>query len=178
MKKLQETINYIIDCFQRTDSISKLGKVKLAKILWFADKEFMYQYSKSITNTEYIKLPNGPVPKKFDNILAQMEKEGIIHKIEMSLFNSKKQICYTSLQKPNLKSFEPQEIQVLDSVIYELKNKKAKKLSELTHDSLWESANNGDIMPVESVFLRDLCQPTQEDIKWAMDIANKVQGAN
>ena len=38
MEKIHAVIHYIVDSFQQADSISKLGKVKLAKILWFSDR--------------------------------------------------------------------------------------------------------------------------------------------
>lgn len=75
-KKIYEIINYIVGCFK--DNPSKLGKVKLAKILWFADREFMYKYHSELTGLEYQKLPFGPVPKKYDQILNDMQKKNLI----------------------------------------------------------------------------------------------------
>jgi len=41
MKRLYNLVHYIIN--RQTDiDFKKLGKVKLNKILWFADREYMY----------------------------------------------------------------------------------------------------------------------------------------
>lgn len=166
MEKIHAVIHYIIDSFQQADSISKLGKVKLAKILWFADREFMYEYHKSITGIQYVKLANGPVPKKYDMILSEMKEEGIIHQYQINKFG-KPQQCFISLKKPSLEVFSKEEIKVLDNIIYELKNKSATKLSDVTHDSLWENREVGEVMPIESVFCRDIVEPNEDDIAWA-----------
>lgn len=166
MKKICEVIHYIIDSFQQADSVSKLGKVKLAKILWFADREFMYEHHKSITGIDYVKLPNGPVPKKYDAILDEMKDNGVIHQYQIKKFD-KTQQCFVSLKDPNLEVFNKEEIKVLDNVIYELKDKSASKLSNLTHDSLWKNREIGEIMPIESVFCRDITEPNEDDIAWA-----------
>ncbi|MEE6629137.1 type II toxin-antitoxin system antitoxin SocA domain-containing protein, partial [Campylobacter coli] len=50
------------------------NKAKLNKILWFADRAFMYKNYASLTQTSYIKNPQGPVVKKLENILTSLEK--------------------------------------------------------------------------------------------------------
>lgn len=166
MEKIHAVINYIIDSFQQADSISKLEKVKLAKILWFADRKFMYEYHKSITDIEYVRLPNGPVPKRYEALLNEMQKNRIIYKYKINKCD-KTQQCFTSLKKPDLEAFSREEIKVLDTIIYELKDKTATELSSLTHDSLWENRENGEVMPIESVFCRDIVEPNEYDIAWA-----------
>ena len=59
------------------------------------------------------------------------------------------------------------EISLIDSVIFALKDEKAGNLSNLTHDSVWENTKQGNVMPVESVFLKDIEAPSPEDIEWA-----------
>ncbi|EMI4815717.1 hypothetical protein V6N98_001137 [Campylobacter upsaliensis] len=53
MTKLEKIMNYIIYSFR--DEPLKLGKLKLAKILWFSDRAFMYKYSEALTGLEYLK---------------------------------------------------------------------------------------------------------------------------
>ena len=164
-KKIYEIINYIISCFK--ENPSKLGKVKLAKILWFADREFMYKYHSELTGLEYQKLNFGPVPKKFEQILNTMQEKSYIV-IDENFKDDTKQTLFFSRKKPCLDEFNAKEIEILDKIIFSLKDKKANHLSKITHDDLYNSVQLGDIMPVESVFWQDIEIPNADDIKWAM----------
>lgn len=165
MEKLESIINYIIYCFR--DEPTKLGKVKLAKILWSCEREFMYKTHKRLSNLEFIKLNNGPVPKKYNKILDDMVLKGIIHSFNTIKFD-KKQTSFYSLIEPDMNDFQAIEISIIDSVVYSLWDKSASELSNMSHDSFWESTNMGDVMPVESVFMRDIQEPDENDIAWAM----------
>lgn len=165
MSKAFLIINYIIWAFQAEPK--KLSKVKLAKILWFADKEYMYKYCKHLSTLEYIKLPQGPVPKNYDKILKELENKGIIHSFSL-LSYGKKQICFHSLKEPCLDEFKPQEISILDKVIHTFYNQKSSTLSKKTHDELWDKLEMGELMPIESVFWQDIQSPSDEDIKQAL----------
>lgn len=170
--KTKKIIAYIIDYFQNNYSANELGLVKLNKILWFADRAFMYDYYKSITQGEYIRNPNGPVLKKLDKILSELEKDGYIKGIDIKK-GRYTQKSFKSIKKPDLKGIAAQEISIIDSIIAKLAPKSAKELSKETHDELWEKTKNGDIMPLESVFLKDIVEPTKKDIQEALKQLNK-----
>lgn len=170
MDKACAIINYIINAFQAEPK--KLSKVKLAKILWFADKEYMYKYYTSLSGLEYIKLPQGPVPKNYDKLLKDMENKAIIHTFDV-LSYGKKQICFHSLKEPDLEMFKAQEISILDKVISDVYNQKSTTLSKKTHDELWDKVKMGEIMPIESVFWQDIIPPNDEDIKQALQDLKK-----
>lgn len=164
MDKAEKVINYIIYCFRAKPK--KLSKVKLAKILWLCEKEFLYNAYKSLSDLDFIKMDYGPVPKKYNEILQQMQNKGII-KINNDVKYDKKITYFYSLQKPIINDFQALEIKVIDDVINEFRNKTAKKLSIMSHDNLWQNTKKGDIMPTESVFLRDVEIADENDIKWA-----------
>lgn len=177
MIKTKKIIVYIIDYFQNNYSPNKLGAVKLNKILWFADRAFMYEHYKSITQGEYIRNPNGPVLKKIDKILSELEKDGYIKGIGIKK-GRYTQKSFKSIKKPDLKGIAAQEINTIDSIMAELASKSARELSEQTHDELWEKTKNGDIMPLESVFLKDIVEPTKKDIQEALKQLNKKINAH
>lgn len=164
MNKTEAIIAYIINYFQRYDSPKNLGKVKLVKMLWFADREFMHKYYKPLTDLEYRKMPQGPMPTNIDKIIKSMEEQGIIHSFLVNKFGGYEQRSFTCLKEPNLDDFTSQEISILDEIIMQLYKKSAKQLSNQTHDELWESIEQGKIMPLESVFLQDIIPATSEDI--------------
>lgn len=161
--KTKAIIAYIINYFQCSGIANKLGKVKLVKILWFADREFMYKYYKQLTDLEYRKMPQGPMPTNIEKILKNMQEKGIIKPFHTSKYGYKQQ-CFLCLKEPDLNQFSAQEISILDKVIVELQNKSAKQISNQTHDELWNSIEQGKIMPLESVFLQDIIPATQDDV--------------
>ncbi|MDL0147656.1 Panacea domain-containing protein [Campylobacter felis] len=91
MTKLEKIINYIIYSFR--DEPLKLGKLKLAKILWFSDRAFMYKYSEALTDLEYIKMQYGPLPKntkKYLKSLKQKELYIFINQMLMAMMTKSK----------------------------------------------------------------------------------------
>ena len=61
------------------DKCDNLLKVKLMKLLNYSDMIFYKENGVSITGTQYVHLPFGPVPQYYDVIFGIMEKENIIH---------------------------------------------------------------------------------------------------
>jgi hypothetical protein len=163
MIRLRNAVHYIIH--SQTD-FAKLGKVKLNKILWFADREMMYNTGLSITHTSYIKLQNGPVPKKIEQILSALEKEKKIVRRDVFV-NGYTQNSFISIDEPDISDFSAVEISIFDKRINEVIAMSAKQVSDLSHDCSWKLAKMGEIMPVETVFLTDICKPTQQDIEEA-----------
>ena len=83
-----------------------------------------------------------------------MQEQGIIKTFEVS--NGYNQTSFICLKEPDLNNFSPQEIHILDSSILNLHKKSAKYLSKKTHDNLWEKIEQAQIMPLESIFLKDI----------------------
>ena len=172
MKKVEKVIIYILSHFNSEPK--KIGKVKLAKLLWFCEREYMYKYhAHLLDDLEFIKLDHGPVPKKYEKILKDMEKKNLIHVFEIPNFD-RTQISFHSLKEPDLSEFSAQEISVIDSVIYKLRDKTASELSKLSHDEFWDNTELGEVIPAEVVFAtKDVMHPTDDDVQWAMQVLEK-----
>ncbi|HEF6133440.1 TPA: SocA family protein [Campylobacter coli] len=163
MKKIENIIIYIINYFQTNYAPADLGKVKLNKILWFADRAFMYKNYASLTQTSYIKNPQGPVVKKMEHILNKLEKANFIKSFDVNKGDFQ-QTSFICLREPNLDDFTAKEISILDETINKFASRTAKELSEISHDECWEKTKDGDTMPIESVFLQDIVPATKEDV--------------
>ena len=165
MKKHEAIIAYIVKHFRESGVV----KTKLLKLLWFAHREFMYAYSKNLSELKFIKLPHGPVPKikeaqktlDHEKILSKMIDDGILKLENRNGYDYF--LCNIDIDVD--KFFEPSEICILDETLYELKNLSATKLSELSHDSQWNALNIGDTMLVESVFLRDVVEIPESELE-------------
>ncbi|RDU57088.1 hypothetical protein CQA49_00010 [Helicobacter sp. MIT 00-7814] len=163
MNKTKEAIIYIIDYFQKNFAPKDLGKVKLNKILWFANRAYMYKHYETITPNDFIKNPRGPVVKGLDKILKELEANGEIHS-----FNIQKgdfiQQSFTTAREANLNIFTAAEISVIDETINQYAKSTAKDLSDESHDESWEATKDGDVLLVESVFLQDIQKATLDNI--------------
>ena len=67
--RLWELILHIARC---SEGDSTFGKVKLAKILYYADFASYRDYGQPVTGASYKKLQFGPVPSDFLDILDEM----------------------------------------------------------------------------------------------------------
>jgi len=67
--KYAEVLRYLLSSEANND---KLGKVKLMKLLYYADFDHYAAHRQSLTGDRYFKLPYGPVPSKAEEILEDM----------------------------------------------------------------------------------------------------------
>lgn len=79
-ERLAELIVYIS---QKCANHRKFGATKLNKILFYADFGSFKKYGCSITGTEYMKLPNGPVPRQLVPQRKALLAANAIEEIEM-----------------------------------------------------------------------------------------------
>jgi hypothetical protein len=61
-----------------SDADGKIPKTKLAKLLYLIDFISYYEQSSSISNLEYRKLPLGPVPYEYFEILDELKNNDFI----------------------------------------------------------------------------------------------------
>ena len=107
-------------------------KVKLLKEMFYADFLCYKESCKSITGLEYAKLPLGPVPDGFENIIYKCIQDKVIdYKEELSLDSVK---CYiTSKKKFDSTIFNGEELEILEKVKNKFKDFGSAKIAEFSH---------------------------------------------
>jgi hypothetical protein len=165
-EKFKGLVHYI--CW-KCDAPSKLGAIKLNKILWFADIQSFAETGAPITGAAYVKRRLGPVPKPILPALREMEIENVIRIEEVEYYGrSKKQ--YISLVEPNLSLFSPEQLRLVDAVLHTITHgHTANSVSEATHDDIWKLANEGEEIPYYAVFASKLGKITEQDKQWALE---------
>lgn len=105
----------VICYFSNADEVTKLYKVKLMKLLWYADFLSYKKRDKSITGMVYRALPMGAVPIGHDSII---KLKGILFE-ELDMGDG---VAYRFLKTENnvYTTLEKQELQILDEVIARL----------------------------------------------------------
>jgi hypothetical protein len=146
----------------------KLGKVKLAKLLFFADLKAYKATNEPITGIDYLRMNLGPMPQGFDKVLDSMQRAKLIRKgrrnqtpflpakpYDLSVFSETEQMprSYVSLELASLDSEE--EVKELIAIANKLTATEIIEGSPELLASLKrgiEDARRGKLYPVDSLF--------------------------
>ncbi len=126
-----------------------LGKVKLAKLLFFTDAIAYHTLGHTITGEDYIKLPLGPVPCDYDETIGYMIEEGLIEqKFRPTL--KKEQEYYIPKKNADLHFFTKKEIEIMNEVSDIFQHRYTGEVVDLSHKFLpWDAIEIGEIISFE-----------------------------
>ena len=150
-RRLAELILYIAE---KCEHDPGFGAVKLNKILAFADFSSYFETGKPITGAEYMRLPQGPAPRRLLPIRGRLEDSHEIAVREVSVGKYQQQRI-VPLRRPDLSIFTAPEIAAVDKIIDFVWNRTAAAVSEFSHGIAWRVAANRESIPYEAVFLSD-----------------------
>ncbi len=171
LKKLKALVHYV--CSKCPDT-TLLGATKLNKILWYADAISLETRGVSITKETYIKRQLGPVPKHVLKVIEMLREDRAIA-VKSTPFHNYEKREFVSLKQPNISMFTPDEIRLIDDIIREICfNHTATSISSASHDRIWELADIGDELPLETVFASELDEVTETDVKWARQALSQI----
>ncbi|RYX84275.1 DUF4065 domain-containing protein [bacterium] len=116
-------------------NVSNIDKLKLYKILYFAEQKHLIEFGRPITGDAFIKMKYGPVPSfvkdKIENKL--LENDGSV--------NTDKNFVIAN-EYPDLDELSESDIKCLDDSIAENKDKSFGKLSFDSHKLAWNNAKD------------------------------------
>jgi hypothetical protein len=170
--RLRELILYIAERCQYQE---KFGATKLNKVLFYSDFLAYAKFGKPITGEEYFKLQYGPAPKRMVPVQEKMERAGDIV-IVKRMTRKGPQTRIIPKREATLSSFKPEEIALVDEIIFELEHKDAEEVSDFSHFFIgWQIAKDKETIPYETVFLTDLPEHdfTEHEIRKAEEIAQR-----
>jgi len=138
LNKVVEIINYY------ALKVSSLHKVKLMKMLWYADNLSYKKRGKSITGLVYSALKMGVVPEGYEQIidLDGVEFETVLYEPD--------QIGYKFLPIASfeVKELTPEEIDILDTVISEVGQLNSKEIiDKMHHEEAFKCSGKNCIIP-------------------------------
>ncbi len=149
-EKLKETSLYILD---KCAEGKFFGKTILFKLLYFSDFNFYKLHYISITGENYRKLPFGPAPCSFDEIMDNLSGEG---KIKIIVNKTNGSYKFKVLKEPKIELLNGEEIKIIDKVIEKIGHCNATEISKLSHsDTPWQVTNDKEIINYDLVFYRD-----------------------
>lgn len=124
--------------------VDTLGQTKLWKLLYFIDAAALRETGETITKSEYIKYPHGPVPSRGEKILKRLRKEEKIRTVSESCGGYQLERI-DSGAKPDLSVFTPDELKTIRHVLKVYGKQTAAALSGLSHkEPSWIAARRMD----------------------------------
>ncbi|MCL2444365.1 MAG: Panacea domain-containing protein [Treponema sp.] len=129
-----------------------LGNVQLRKGLIMIDALYHSFFKETLTGITYIKHWYGPVPDhEAHSELYRMEFSEI--KIAHEKTGNKVKEAHYAITEPDFSSFPNRKaIEIIRDVAGFIVTKKAGKLSEITHDTVYENTKMGGVIPIESIY--------------------------
>jgi hypothetical protein len=171
-RKFRELILYIA---QRCVDDPGFGATKLNKLLFHADFLAYGQLGQPITGVEYMKLRNGPAPRRLVPVRDSMVEGGEIHiwKRPQSPTHRPQERILPE-REPDLSVFSPQEVALVDLLIQNFWGQSGEQMSQLTHGYRgWRIARSErDTIPYGAVFLSDE-PPTDYDREHARELIER-----
>jgi hypothetical protein len=105
--------------------------------------------------------------------LRELKAEGKIH-IEEPTYQYEVR-RFVSLQKPDTTMFSQFEIGLISAVLSHVCDKHtAASISDLSHDQIWDAANEGEELPLFATLASTPGEVTQSAMKWADGVVSKV----
>ncbi len=151
-KKFKQTLHYIISKVGAQDNV---GKTVLYKMLYFSDFDYYELYNKPLTGESYLKLPHGPAPSHFKEIIKELKKMLKIKEIKGE-YMGYPQIKFVSLCSPETNLLNGDEIQLIEKVISRLSGMSGTQISSYSHQDIpWKATEDKKEMDYELVFYRD-----------------------
>jgi hypothetical protein len=151
----------------------RLGAIRLNKTLWYTDVAAYRAKGASVTAETYVKRKMGPVPRHILATLAELEAEGAIHIVEPAAqYDARK---FISLVQPNPDVLSEDEKQLAKSVLSAVLGYTANAISEMTHDIIWDAAEDGDEIPMYATLASEKGTITEGVKAWAADVFAEVE---
>lgn len=130
-EKMASAIAYI------ASKIPHLTKKKISKLLYFADKQHLLVYGRTITGDEYHALPQGHIPRRGLDMLNQrpswVSEKAIEALRRYGHLDENDKRTFLLQSAPDMKVFSKSDIRVLDAVISDLGDLTPSQLERLSH---------------------------------------------
>jgi uncharacterized phage-associated protein len=148
-----------------------VGRVKLAKLLYYIDMECFLLLGHSMSNATYQKLPQGPAPREFLGIKAEMFRDNWIDEVSIQAGPHTRQKL-VAVREPDTSVFDANEQAIVERVVNEFWEWSATKISDYAHDEIgWISAEMKADIPNEAYLLS--ANFTEDEMKRAEKIAQE-----
>ena len=173
-RKLQESIYTLVEADQSSHRSNLVDPVRLNKVLWYADVAAYLRWGRSITGAEYIRKPLGPVPSGGPRAIKELQRERILMKgkgNETGFWHRRLDLV-GEMQVKALTGEEQDLLRETFGKVMQIGS--SQEVSERTHGDSWEKAEDGQVIPLHSVFAERLDTVTVADLEWGRRVVREA----
>ena len=126
-------------------------KMKVCKLLYFADKEHLLRYGRPITGDTYVRMQYGPTPSVGLNLMRSMASSKLT-----ALFQQKVAVHgneVRALSSPDLNVFSRSDVRIMDEILGRYGQFTAPQLSRISHqEPTWRKTPENGLIDFELFF--------------------------
>ena len=163
--KFANTVLYLL----KACTARRPGLIALVKLVWYVDYWHYRRHLCTVTDGDYVALPNGPALDRYEDLFAELVTKQVLDVEQVPIFGQPKpKTQYTAKMGADESQFSETELQVLNDVVRELGHLSGKELIERTHnEGPWplmdrDSQNSPPIPASTFRWLDNL--PTEDDL--------------
>jgi hypothetical protein len=146
---------------------SRLGAVKLHKVLYYTDMLYYAGSGAPVSGATYRKSAFGPTCVQLLPTLSELVREKLVEVKEVDYFGYRKKE-YIARESPEIGRLNKAELYLLDEVIeFVCFSNTAKTISDFSHNRAWELAEYGDVLKYNSVFHIFPTEVSLDTMEWA-----------
>lgn len=127
---------------------------KIFKTLYFADRDHLSRYGRSITGDCYIAMSYGPVPSKIDDIFKAVRGDSFFSDCADDLkryFHFVNKYVIEPNRKADMDYLSETDVECLDRAIAKCKDKTFEELVDMSHDMAWNNTRKDREMSVKDI---------------------------
>ncbi|MDR1975256.1 MAG: SocA family protein [Bacteroidales bacterium] len=149
VKKALNAVLYIASNLKRSDFH------KIFKILYFADRNHLSDYGRSITGDTYIAMDDGPVPSNLYDIFKSVRGDGFFKDNgEFSLlFKVVSWDLIKPLKEPNLDHLSKTDMHYIDQALKEYGDMSWDEVREKSHDYAWRNTAKNTPISIDNLMI-------------------------
>lgn len=132
-------------------------KTKLNKLLFYADFTFFKEYGVSMSGAEYYAIDMGPVPDNFNSIFEHLAKIDLLRVYNKTFLDGGVGEKYFPTREFDEALFEPQELEILQSVNDKFKDFSTQEMVDLSHEEIgWQQNGDNPHQPIDYLYAFEL----------------------
>lgn len=150
LEKSLQVILYVANSLQRKDFH------KIFKVIYFADREHLSKYGRTITGDTYIAMKDGPVPSNIDDIFKAVRGDSYFAKVEniavfSNLFCIHDWYLVQPKQQANLDYLSQTDVEELNDSLEKYGALSWDEVREKSHDYAWRVTTENRQMSIEDI---------------------------
>lgn len=173
--KLAELILFVA---QQSENDPSFGKVKLIKLLAYADFEAYLRLGHAITGARYQRLEQGPAPRDAPATLEALKATGDLEETK-GRRGPFSQTRYVARSRPNLSAFDQAELEIINEILFRFARVGGKAISEASHRDFvgWTLVEEYEDIPYRTALLSDEA-PSEATLARGRDVLARLDRAS